>query len=251
MAKRRKKHHEEHIDETWLIPYADMLTLLLALFIVLFAVSSVDAERYEQMMITFNETFQGGRGLLEQPVPTPVNSGMEEVRQGTSQEDGRAVSNERRELEELKQQIDSYIEENSLSSELQTSLSADGLLLTILDQALFHSGSAEVRQDALDVVQQISGLLISDPPRRIVVAGHTDNVPIHNAEYRSNWDLSADRALNFTKILLENEDLDPSLLSATGYSEYQPVASNDTPEGRERNRRVEVLILPNESLDNR
>ncbi len=246
MSKKRKQHHEEHIDETWLIPYADMLTLLLALFIVLFAVSSVDAVRYQQLMISFNESFQGGSGVLEHP--RPIQSEVNTPTTDTSDnEDVRAQ--ERLELEKLQEEINQYIEENDLSSELQTSLSSNGLLLTILDNALFYSGSAEVRPDAHRLADQISELLVTDPPRQIVVAGHSDNIPIRNEEFRSNWDLSAGRALNFMKILLENENLNPSHLSATSYGEYHPVASNETSQGREQNRRVEVYILPNHNLD--
>ena len=244
MAKKRGKHHEDHIDETWLIPYADMLTLLLALFIVLFAVSSVDAEKYQQLMISFNQNLQGGTGVMEYPQPMP-----ERVMNQEDHDVENMRAQERLQLEELKVEIDKYIEENNLGSELQTNLSSNGLLLTILDNALFYSGSAEVRPEARRLAESISELLVSDPPRKIVVAGHTDNVPISNEEYRSNWDLSSDRALNFMKILLENDQLNPSYLSAASYGEYHPVASNDTSEGREKNRRVEVYIIPNYSLE--
>ncbi|MCL7746710.1 flagellar motor protein MotB [Halalkalibacter alkaliphilus] len=242
---RRKNRHEEHVDESWLIPYADMLTLLLALFIVLFAVSSVDAERYQQMMVVFNENFQGGSGVLEQPVPVHDNPD----RNQDEAEESDLRQQEHQDLLNLQREFDQYILEQNLESELETKLSEDGLLLTILDNALFHSGSATVRADAVDLADKVSELLITDPPRNIVVAGHTDNIPINNADFRSNWDLSAHRALNFMKILIENEDLNPQNLSATGYGEYHPVATNDTAEGRSQNRRVEVLILPNYKLE--
>ncbi|MDT8858778.1 flagellar motor protein MotB [Alkalihalobacillus sp. MEB130] len=244
MARKRKHHHEEHVDESWLIPYADMLTLLLALFIVLFAVSSVDAEKYQQLMTVFNENFQGGSGILEHPNPSPLPDAKE-----TQDEPTDVITQEKYDLMSLKQEIDQYITDQDLEGDLQTSISDDGLLLTILDNALFHSGSADVRADAVRLAGKVSELLASDPPRKIVVAGHTDDVPIHNANFRSNWDLSAQRALNFMKILIDSENLDPQNLSATGYGEYQPVASNDTDEGRSKNRRVEVLILPNYQFD--
>ncbi|WP_088104255.1 flagellar motor protein MotB [Halalkalibacter urbisdiaboli] len=246
MAK-KKQHHEEHIDETWLIPYADMLTLLLALFIVLFAVSSVDAVKYQQMMIAFNENFNGGSGIMEHPNPLPEVPVPGESKSKEDDEDLKAQ--EHLDLKKLQEQIDRYIEENNLSSKLKTNLSSDGLLLTILDHALFYSGSADVRPDSVELAKTISELLVTDPPRRIVVAGHTDNVPISNNHFRSNWDLSAFRALNFMKILMDNENLNPENISASGYGEYHPVASNDSAEGRAKNRRVEVMILPNYNLD--
>jgi chemotaxis protein MotB len=240
---RRKKHHEEHVDESWLIPYADMLTLLLALFIVLFGVSSVDAEKYQQLMIVFNENIQGGSGILEQPVPIPEDHDRNDQEGEGAEKDIR--QQEQQDLLQLQREFDQYILEQKLDDALETRLSEDGLLLTILDNALFHSGSANVRTDAIKLADKVSELLVTDPPRKIVVAGHTDNIPIRNAAFQSNWELSAHRAINFMKILIENEDLNPQYLSATGYGEYQPVSSNETAEGRSQNRRVEVLILPN------
>lgn len=249
MARRQKKQREEHTDESWLLPYADMLTLLLALFIILFASSTIDATKYQQIMTAFNQNFQGGTGIIDYPVPVPtgVEDPSEEQKTDNSEESKKAE--EREDLNELKEQIDEYIGHNELETELETNLSSDGLLLTIVDNALFHSGSADVREDALGLARSISELLVASAPRKIVVAGHTDDVPIHNAHFRSNWDLSSLRALNFMKILLDNERIDPRNLSATGYGEYHPVDTNDTEQGRARNRRVEVLIMPKVDLN--
>src|SRR5690606_38879911 len=104
-----------------------------------------------------------------------------------------------------------------------------------------------VRPEDVELAREISGLLEINPPKMIIISGHTDNVPIHNEEFASNWELSVMRAVNFMKILLENERLDPRWFSVKGYGEYQPIADNGTPEGRERNRRVEILIVPQES----
>lgn len=241
---RKRKVREEKMNESWLLPYADMLTLLLALFIVLFASSTVDAEKYHRIMIALNDQFSGGHGILEQPIPPPIS--VEKDDEDDKAEDGEEAKKEqeREDLMELKIKIDQYIINNKLGGELETSLSNEGLLLTIMDNALFSSGSAEVREDALPIAIEIAQLLEQSSPRKIVVAGHTDNVPISNANFRSNWELSSHRALNFMKIILDNAELDPRNLSATGYGEYHPVATNDTAEGRAQNRRVEVLIMP-------
>jgi chemotaxis protein MotB len=253
MAK-KKKHHEEHIDETWLIPYADMLTLLLALFIVLFAVSSVDAHKFEQLAKSFNLAFTGGEGIMEFPSPTRTpdtdNSVTKPPDDPTPDKDqleekiDLARQQDFLELQELKKKIDQYIKENQLSLSLKTELTQDGLLITILDNALFSSGSAEIRPGARKLAAEISKLLVTDPPRHVTIAGHTDNRPISTTQFRSNWDLSAMRAINFMKVLLENNDLEPPRFSSTAYGEYRPVATNSTDEGRAKNRRVEVLILP-------
>lgn len=254
MAK-KKKHEEQHIDETWLIPYADMLTLLLALFIVLFAASSVDANKFEELAKALNVAFIGGTGVLDQPSPVipqdPSVIVKPENEDETEDEDVEeeyllTAEEDLLELEELKKKIDKYITDNNLSLSLQTSLTTEGLLITILDNALFSSGSAQVRPDSIELAMEISHLLITDPPRRISIGGHTDNRPINTSQFRSNWDLSVMRAVNFMKILLDNENLEPNRFSSTGYGEYSPVSSNDSSEGRAKNRRVEVLILPHQ-----
>lgn len=260
MAK-KKHHHEEHVDETWLIPYADMLTLLLALFIVLFAVSSVDAHKFEQLSQSFNLAFTGGEGIMEMPSPaiTP-NSDTSVITppdKSTPEKEDIAeyLESQRKkdflELEELKKKIDQYIEENDLSLSLQTELSLDGLMITILNNALFASGSSEIRPEARQLAAEISKLLVTDPPRHVTIAGHTDNRPINTPQFRSNWDLSAMRAINFMKVLLQNPELESERFSSTAYGEFRPVAPNTTDEGRGKNRRVEVLILPYSTHDDK
>lgn len=249
MSKRKKKH-EEHIDESWLIPYADILTLLLALFIVLFASSTMDAKKFEKMSQSLNAAFNGGTGILDEPgnLPSDINDFPSENDVDVvlpSDEQQEASNQEMMDLYQLQKQFDKYIKENNLDLSLQTQLTKQGLLITILDKALFDSGSAVIRADANKLALDISKLINTDPPRQITISGHTDNIPISNREFRSNWDLSVMRAVNFLKILLENNNLKPENLSATGYGEYHPVDSNSTRVGRQNNRRVEVLILPN------
>ena len=147
-------------------------------------------------------------------------------------------------LAEIQNRVNTYVQENGLGDQLATSLTVEGLSLTIRDNVLFNSGSADVRPEDLNIAKEISRLLEMDVPRSIIISGHTDNVPIKNANFESNWELSVMRAINFMKILLENTQLNPELFSAKGHGEFQPIASNDTEAGRAQNRRVEILILP-------
>ncbi|MBU8908831.1 flagellar motor protein MotB [Desertibacillus haloalkaliphilus] len=241
MPRRRRKEQEEHVDESWLIPYADMLTLLLALFIVLFAMSSIDAEKYQEMRVILNDAFGGG-DLFDHSGQVPIDVGQT----STSQQNQGDGQDEYHQLENLQTEIDEYIAVNDLEEHLDTHLDQEGLMVTILDHALFDSGSAEVKAEAKELSEQISDMLISEPARRIRISGHTDSLPISNQQFRSNWDLSAMRALNFMKEMLENPNLSPEYFSVTGYGEHRPVESNDTVEGRAENRRVEILILPNQ-----
>lgn len=251
--KKKQKHHDEHMDESWLVPYADLLTLVLALFIVLFAMSSVDAQKFQQMARSLNSAFTGGTGVLEYPSPTPSG----EMQQLNVQEDTASKENieeaqkrmEQQNLQKIQDKINTYIKENKLEAQLATTLTDEGLLITILNDIFFDSGSAEIRAKDEKLAREISELLVMNPPRNIIVSGHTDNVPINNSEYDSNWHLSVMRAVNFMKVLIENDKLDPKAFSAKGFGEYKPVAKNDTKEGRQKNRRVEVLVLPYEQKE--
>lgn len=246
---KKKHHHEEHVDESWLIPYADIMTLLLALFIVLFASSSTDAEKLKQMSEVFREAFVGGEGILEYNSSSPMNDVPHTpILSDTEPEElAKTKQEEMENLEELQETLDAFIEEEGLSLTLKTQLTESGLLITISDRALFASGSAEVRPDAVALAKQISDLLVTNPSREIVISGHTDNVPINTTMFRSNWELSAIRSINFMSILLENANHKPVQFSATGHGEYRPVDTNESEKGKQNNRRVEVLILPNYS----
>ncbi|MFE7063953.1 flagellar motor protein MotB [Sutcliffiella sp. NPDC057660] len=244
MSRRRKRHdEEEHIDESWLIPYADLLTLLLALFIVLFSMSSIDAKKFQALSEVFNEVFSKGSGIMEFPNPVPQENAAVLDEQDEVEENLEKKA-DMQELESLQKKIDSYIMEKELSNMLDTSLTDEGLLVLIRDNVLFSSGSDRVRTDDLEMAKEISDLLVINPPRNIIISGHTDNVPINNSQFASNWELSVMRAVNFMKIVIENDRLDPSWFSAKGFGEYEPIATNETAEGRAQNRRVEILILP-------
>ncbi|MFJ7858522.1 flagellar motor protein MotB [Peribacillus sp. NPDC097206] len=245
MARRKKKQkHDEHIDESWLVPYADILTLLLALFIVLFASSSVDAVKFQQLSNVFNQVFTSGTGFMEYPSDSPSNNPTSpEQMTGIKGTKGQGKSEEQQ-LMEVQKRVNAYIQENDLVDELDTNLTDEGMLISIRDNVLFESGVSEVRNEDSRIAKEISSLLVMDLPRGIVISGHTDNVPIKTYRYDSNWDLSVMRAVNFMKLLLENTNLDPEMFSAKGYGEFKPVASNKTAQGRAKNRRVEILIVP-------
>lgn len=259
--KHRHEEHEEHIDESWLIPYADLLTLLLALFIVLYAMSSVDAQKFQDMSKAFSIAFNSGMGVLDQSAVVTTGQQMtnaDKTRRNESdnnkknQEQNNTLSKEeqqelmrkeQQELEELKEQLDQYIKNNGLTTQLETRLNQSQLMITISDNALFDSGKADIKSDARKLGVAIGNMLKEYPGYEITVAGHTDNQPISTFEFASNYELSAKRAINFMSILIETGKLDPKLISPTGYGEHRPIDSNDTISGRSKNRRVEVSII--------
>ncbi|WP_438348268.1 flagellar motor protein MotB [Paenibacillus sp. FA6] len=252
MSKKTRRHEEEeHADESWLLPYADLLTLLLALFIVLYSMSAADAQKFEQMSDAFSAAFTSGTGVLDYNSAVPkVDASLKEAtpedtpsKKVTKSQQASLIRQEQIDLEKLKQQIDQYINNNGLTTQLETKLNQSQLMITISDTALFASGKATVKPESKQLATAISGMLQEFPDYDIVVSGHTDTIPISNNEYESNWDLSSDRAIQFMKILLTNGKLDPKKFTPVGYGEYHPIVDNDTALNRAKNRRVEVSLI--------
>ncbi|QDY84993.1 flagellar motor protein MotB [Paenibacillus polymyxa] len=256
MSKKRHEPHEEHADESWLLPYSDLMTLLLALFIVLFGMSSLDAKKFETMAQSLSSAFSGGTGVLDHSAANPSSQSMdmgknkEQVSQplkskatSTSDLQKQLAQREEEDLKKLKKQMDQYIQNNGLATLLNTKLNQSQLMITISDNALFSSGQAEVKPEARKLAKSISSMLQQFPGYDVIVSGHTDNVPISNSQFPSNFDLSAKRSLNFLRILLLNPQLNPTKFVSIGYGEYRPLASNQTGEGRSKNRRVEISVL--------
>lgn len=255
MSKKTRRHeHEEHADESWLLPYADLLTLLLALFIVLYSMSATDAKKFEEMSQAFNSVFTSGSGVLDYKAPTPTDKITSEdtsqnkdditsKKERTKDQQALLIKQEQIDLEKLKKQIDQYIKNSGLTNQLDTKLNQSQLMITISDTALFASGKATVKPESKQLAAAISNMLQEFPDYDIVVSGHTDNIPIYNTDYESNWDLSSDRALQFMKILLLNTNLDPKKFTPVGYGEYHPIVDNSTAMNRAKNRRVEVSLI--------
>ncbi|WP_256760377.1 flagellar motor protein MotB [Cohnella sp. WQ 127256] len=253
MSRKRHEPHEEHIDESWLLPYSDLMTLLLALFIVLYSASAVNTSKFEEMSKAFKTAFSSGIGILDNGTNTQDNN----LKRNTPQDETRSNNGkkdksreelkqqEQQNLEQLQKELNKYIDKNGLSSQLDTQLNHSQLLITIRDNALFPSGSASIKNDSQKLAAAIGQMLQQYPDYEIMVTGHTDNQPINTTEFPSNYELSFKRALNFMKILLDNTEFDPKHFSAIGYGEFRPLGSNVTDAGRAINRRVEVSILRN------
>ena len=241
--KKREKPPEEHEGEAWLLPYSDLMTLLLALFLALFAMSQTDNKKMEELAQAFSSAFNmGGPSMFDKNGPNPGRRA-----EMVSNEDAgnAAYIAENQQLEELQKKMQEYIEQNELEDQLSTELTEEGLMIRIKERALFASGSADLAGQAQSIVPVVGGLL-SSISQRVVVSGHTDNVPISNSQFPTNWELSSTRAMNFMKaILASSPAMNPARFSAIGYSEYRPIADNNTEEGKARNRRVEVFIARN------
>lgn len=256
MSRKKKhhaEHHEEHADETWLIPYADLLTLLLALFIVLFASSNIDQKKFEQMANAFSMVFSNSSSVFDNPRVVPKyqqESAVPPKQENTPAfeafslevKKGQDYMRETSQLLDAKRKIDAYILDNKLGGELSTVLAQDGLMVRIKDSALFQSGSAVLLPQSERLGREISRML-AELTQPVIISGHTDAVPINTYEFPSNWELSSKRAINFMKYIIASDiRLKSERFSAIGHGEYRPVAENTTEDGRQKNRRVEILV---------
>jgi len=273
-SKRRKKGHGahggDHADERWLLTYADMLTLMFALFMVLFSISSVNISKYQTLQKSLKAAFSGsilpgGKAILrsgsqstsahspatsEIPAiiaPTsnaPSSSQYTSVNQQLNNAMAAAAAGDREQadFEALKRKLDAYAQAHGFASAVQVSIARNGLVIDVLtDKLLFDSGSATLNPAGLPLLDEVAKLLNVDQTHPITVAGHTDNQPIATAEFHSNWELSTDRAIGVVQYLI-SRGVDPQRLGAAGYADLHPVASNDTAAGRARNRRVEIVL---------
>ncbi|MDD5613534.1 MAG: OmpA family protein [Candidatus Omnitrophica bacterium] len=152
-----------------------------------------------------------------------------------------------RELEKAKANLEKRFEKEISGKELALSLEEKGLVLRFVAEVFFDSGKSELRPEAFSMLDKVAAFLNSDmPDRKISVEGHTDNVPIKYSGWKSNWELSTARSLSVLHYLVDDKNLDSRRVQATGFGEYRPILSNDTKEGRQKNRRVEIVILPKE-----
>lgn len=232
---RKKVHHEEHVDETWLIPYADMLTLLLALFIVMFAMSKADQEKLKSVSDEFKVIFSGQSAIFKESgsaaIPSP--EAAEAVDPTALEEDT---------MNHIKEVLDQKSEEDGYSDKVEIVLDAEGLAISIQDAVLFNSGDDKLVSDSSPLLSEISNML-TGLDNNIKIVGHTDNLPISNERFRSNWDLSAMRAITVMNFLANSGNMNPEKFSIQGYGEYKPKFDNSTEAGRAKNRRVEILVI--------
>ncbi len=214
--------YESGEKDRYLITYADLITLLLGLFIILYAVSNVDAHKYKKVISAMGDVF-GNRAKiinLNNNIVRPI-PGKEEL---------------------LKDKLVQLIDKYHYNESIRLEENKRGITIHILDDILFKSGSANLDNGSFIVLDRLASIL-KELPNDIRVEGHTDDVPIHTATFPSNWHLSVARALNTAYYLIHNEGLPPEKISIVGYSKYKPLDSNNTSKGRANNRRVDIVII--------
>lgn len=225
---------EEPSAPFWMATFSDMATLLLTFFVLIVSMSEVEVKKFKDAL----SQFQGRTGVLRYDALTPTV--------GTINKAGE--ENDRKRAEKFEEVL-KYLEENNLEDKVQVNLTREGLHVSITDSVMFVAGRADLLPVSQKILQLVSKVL-DDGVHAVRVEGHTDDRPIRTGRFPSNWELSAGRAGSVVRYLLELETAhDPAIYTAVGYGEYHPVASNDTPEGRASNRRVEILFSLIESQD--
>ena len=213
----------------WLLTYADMITLLLALFIILFAISSISSVKLQRFVKAISGGFNSSSDINN-----PPNGGTTGTEKGRTEEANMA---------EVKSQLDQYIAKQSLQQQVQTRTTKQGLVITLLsDKTYYDSGSADMRPETKRLLDAVATQL-KRVRNSVLVQGNTDNVPISTPEYPTNWELSAARATGVTRYLVEHDSISPTRIAFAGYGEFRPRIPNDTDAHRTQNRRVDILIL--------
>jgi chemotaxis protein MotB len=266
--RRSSNHHEgEHEnEERWLLTYADMITLLMTLFMVLFAISSVNTAKFEALKNSLAEAVSGkivsgGTNIQETGAtdqtsqsapepPIPAIKPVVDVKSSTSTAatatasatPSSAAAHEEEDFKDLKRKIDAYAKEHGLQSKLQSAVVRRGLVIRLLtDKVLYNSGSATLNPSATPLLDRISSLLRTEFDHPIVVEGHTDDQAIASAQFPTNWELSTARATAVVRFLIRDH-VGPGRLGAAGYGAMHPLTTNATAAGRSRNRRVEIVL---------
>ena len=262
-------------DERWLLTYADMITLLMALFMVLFSISSVNISKYITLQESLKAAFSGsilsgGHSILQSGsqstkahspatsevpaivpltpnIPKPTDQGLQ-MQKLTAQQtqsllkEAQAASQENSQFAALKFRLEQYAQAHGFAKDVSATISQRGLVVTVLtDKLLFASGQATLQQAGIPLLNEMASLVNVDQTHPVTVEGYTDDVPINTAEFPTNWELSTARATTVVRYMI-SRNVDRNRLAAAGYADLHPVASNATAGGRALNRRVEIVF---------
>jgi len=269
MSRKKQNHEEEGGAERWLVSYADFITLLFAFFTTLYAISNIDAQKAGKMVMSMRASFDGnlfpsgsnslminpgaaGNGFSAASIEILKSIDVKKAADGKSQlkrladlkgaSGKKEVLNGEKEMGRLKRTVDSLLSKEINKGKVQAHVEARGLIISMGENGVFDSGSDQIKQEGKELLDTIATSLVS-VANQIRIEGHTDNIPIKNSKFPSNWELSTARATSVIAYLISKFGMSPELISAAGYAEYRPASANDTVEGRARNRRVDIVVL--------
>jgi len=253
---RKKSPEKPPNHERWLVSYGDFITLLFAVFVTLYAMSQVDKKKVEEVQQSYKSAFNMSKtkALSAEflPIPAvqvmprpPINTRMVNEEADTSRKETGMIKKLNLSVEEvrdIKKSILISLKPLQLGGEIAVDESARGLVIRMEEEAFFEPDSAVVKQESLPTVGKIARAILPFADQ-IRIEGHTDNSLLLKGRYKANWELSLDRAANIMKIFLSNFDFSPGNISIAGYGEYRPIASNDSYEGRQKNRRIDIVLM--------
>jgi chemotaxis protein MotB len=261
----KKKKEKKENSERWMLTYSDLITLLMVFFIVLYSMSNINKDQYQQLAKSL-ENALGSSGTSADGSIIPKGSGIlnggtgltsSEIQENGATEDGKSAEDNfsyesdgisKEEFIELRTSLYNAIKDSDLKDTLKITVEDKGMVITLPNDILFGSGEAEVRSEMKPILDKVAQLINSiDSP--VQIEGYTDNVPVNTIRYKSNWQLSAERAANVVYYLVDNYNVKPERLTASAHGENNPVASNKTANGRMRNRRISITILYNKEPD--
>ena len=233
--KKRVEKHANH--ERWLLTYSDLITLLMIFFVVMYASSNVDTNKYRQISDSFRMALGSGASPSGNNVitsDTPVNLDIEVERIKAAAETTK--------LNDVKEKVDSFVKSSGMTGTVSTNIDDRGLVISLKNTVIFDNGEADIKPDIRPKLVQL-GKYLNQLNNFVRVEGHTDNVPMHSYLFDSNWELSATRATNVVKMFILESAVVPRRLSAVGYGEFRPVGDNSLEVGRSSNRRVDIIIM--------
>jgi len=236
MARRKQEPEQAPNHERWLITYSDLITLLMIFFVLMYTISNINAQKFAQLSNSMSQAFAGQASgkLIGEAGPAFIPGA------GITGDNGAQAELDN--MKKAKEQLEKYIEEQGLKGKVTVDQEERGLVISLKESLLFKLGSADLTVEAQQVILTVGKILIS-LPNQLRIEGHTDNLPIHTAQFPSNWELSTARATNVVNFLTNRVGIKPTILSATGYGEFRPIASNESEKGRAQNRRVDIVVL--------
>lgn len=234
MSRKAPEPEPPENHERWIVTYADMVTLLFALFVVLWSMSDANKTKLEQVRTSLDKAFNVGV-LSGTDGASPIfNSGG-----GLTPSLSEIKSND---LAAIAKQIGDFTAKSGMQSKIQVRSDAESITISLADNLLFDSGSAYLKPGSQTVLREVAGVL-GKMPNRVRIEGHTDNVPVNSADFATNWELSAARASTVLRYLAEAGGIDPAKMFLAGYADTRPVADNGTAEGRALNRRADIVVV--------
>jgi chemotaxis protein MotB len=240
-SKFRKQPEEQKVESAgmmrWLLTYADMITLMLALFVILFAMSTVSKVKFQKFATAVSGGFDNQWSTNQPP------NGGTNGQQPFSSSSSSSASSSSASMPGIQRDLQHYVEKNKLQKQVQVHMDHRGLVITLLtDKSYYDSGSAELRPETKKILNDVY-VFLKRNDNLIRVEGNTDNVPIATSQYPSNWELSTARAVNVVRYLIETDGLVPTRVSAAGYGQFHPRTDNMNDAERQANRRVDIVLL--------